>query len=45
LLLARTGFEVVCRLISALERSGTTEIRLPLQLGEEGHPDSWLITS
>ena len=39
------GFEVVCRLIAALERSGVTEIRLPLQVGELGMADAWLLAS
>jgi hypothetical protein len=38
------GFEVVCRLIAALERSGVKRIELPLQLGEEGMVDSWRIS-
>ena len=38
------GFEVVCRLIAELERSGVKRIELPLQLGQEGMVDSWLIS-
>jgi hypothetical protein len=37
------GFRTVCKLIAALERSGVTEICLPLRLGEPGHPDCWVI--
>jgi hypothetical protein len=37
------GFRTVCKLIAALERSGIKEIRLPLQLGEVGMADSWVI--
>ena len=38
------GLKVLCKLIRDLERSGVTEIRLPLQIGTTGMLDSWLIT-
>jgi hypothetical protein len=37
------GLKILCRLIRDLERSGTTAIHLPLQLGEPGMADSWVI--
>ena len=39
------GLQILCRLVRDLERSGVREIKLPLRLGEEGNPDSWLIKS
>jgi hypothetical protein len=39
------GFEVVCRLIAALERSGVKRIELPMEIGEPGMADNWLIAS
>jgi hypothetical protein len=39
------GLRTICQLVAALERSGVKEIRLPLQVGEPGHPDCWTIAS
>ena len=39
------GFEVVCKLIAAMERSGIKRVELPLQLGEPPNPDCWVIVS
>ena len=38
------GFKVICELIAALERSGTTQVHLPMQIGQPPNPDSWVIT-
>jgi hypothetical protein len=38
------GFRTVCKLIAGLERAGVKAIRLPLQLGEVGMDDCWVVT-
>ena len=38
------GWETVCRLLCALERSGITSLTpRPIELGTPGSPDSWVI--
>ena len=38
------GWATICRLVAALERSGLTALTpKPIQLGEPGLPDSWVI--
>jgi hypothetical protein len=39
------GFETCSKLIASLERSGVREIKLPMQVGEPGMPDCWVIAS
>ena len=39
------GWQTICRLVAALERSGITSLTpKPIQLGEPGLPDCWVIS-
>jgi hypothetical protein len=37
-----SGWQTVCRLLAALERSGIKELRKPIELGDFGR-DAWVI--
>jgi hypothetical protein len=39
------GLKVLCRLVRDLERSGVREIKLPMEIGEPGQVDNWLIVN
>jgi hypothetical protein len=37
------GWPTICKLVKALERSGITSLQRPIEIGEGGNPDSWII--
>ena len=37
------GWPVACKLVAALERGQIKSLKRPIEIGEPGSPDSWVI--